>query len=90
MKPEDFHIYKERAITGNPWLGMDMAAMTAELERWANRHKNDLDYLIMRALEEQAKTINPCFTLEREDYTRYIMLFPDLKVFRAAELVDGD
>ena len=39
--------------------------------------------------EEQVKAINPCFTSELEDYTRY-MLFPDLKVFRAAELVDGD
>ena len=57
IKPEDFHIYKERAITGNPWLGMDMAAMTAELERWEKNYKNSLNYQLAQFVEALGKQI---------------------------------
>lgn len=55
MKPEDFHIYKERALTGNRWLAMDEGAMIAELERWQKSHKNDLYYSLIHAFTEQLK-----------------------------------
>lgn len=57
MKPEDFHIYKERALTGNRWLAMDEGAMIAELERWQKSHENDLYYSLslIRTFTEQLK-----------------------------------
>ena len=52
MKPEDFHIYKERAFTGNPWLYMDIEQQMEVMKRL---ERGCIDDMLIRVCEENLK-----------------------------------
>lgn len=80
MKPEDFHFYKERALTGNHHIGKELESALM-LELWEKEYKNSLHYKLIQAFEEQAKTIPSC-VLEQEVDARNSFL-EDIRAFGA-------
>ena len=84
MKPEDFHIYKERALRGDRHFSkaeieqLDRIEMLEWLEK---EYKNTTHYKLTKMLEEQMKTIPSCI-LEQEIDARMSFL-EDIRAFGA-------